>query len=122
MPIEAGQSKDVKLKVRPPTTIDAGKYPVAVRVAAEDATAKTDLSLDITGQPKLDITGREGLLSARATAGTETSIPVVITNSGTAPAERHRALRHGAERLEDHVRAQDHRPHRARTRTRRSRR
>lgn len=88
VPIEAGQSKDVKLRVRPPTTIDAGKYPVAVRVAAEDATAKTELSLDITGQLKLDISGREGLLSARATAGTETSIPVVITNSGTAPAER----------------------------------
>ncbi len=88
VPIEAGQSKDVKLKVRPPTTIDAGKYPVAVRVAAEDATARTDLSLDITGQLKIDITGRDGLMSARATAGTETSIPVVITNSGTAPAER----------------------------------
>jgi uncharacterized membrane protein len=88
VPIEAGQSKDVKLRVRPPTTIEAGKYPVVVRVAAEDATAKTDLSLDITGQPKLDITGRDGLMSARATAGTEASIPVVITNSGTAPAER----------------------------------
>jgi uncharacterized membrane protein len=87
VPIEAGQSKDVKLKVRPPTTVDAGKYPVGVRVAAEDATAKTDLSLDITGQPKLDITGRDGLMSARATAGAETSVPVVITNSGTAPAE-----------------------------------
>ena len=88
VPIEAGQSKDVKLRVRPPTTIEAGKYPVVVRVAAEDATAKTELSLDITGQPKLDITGRDGLMSARATAGTEASIPVVITNSGTAPAER----------------------------------
>ena len=88
VPIEPGQSKDVKLRVRPPTTIEAGKYPVVVRVAAEDATAKTELSLDITGQPKLDITGRDGLMSARATAGTEASIPVVITNSGTAPAER----------------------------------
>lgn len=88
VPIEAGQSKDVKLRVRPPTTVEAGKYPVVVRVAAEDATAKTDLSLDITGQPKLDITGREGLMSARANAGTEASFPVVITNSGTAPAER----------------------------------
>ncbi len=31
--------------------------------------------------------GREGLLSARATAGTESSVPVVVTNTGTAPAE-----------------------------------
>ncbi|MGE5535289.1 MAG: NEW3 domain-containing protein, partial [Acidobacteriota bacterium] len=32
--------------------------------------------------------GREGILSARATAGTETSIPIVVTNTGTAPAEQ----------------------------------
>src|SRR5262252_8194361 len=88
VPIEAGQSKDVKLKVRPPNTIGAGRYPVAMRATAEDATAKTDVYLEITGQPKLDIAGRDGLVSARAEAGRETSIPVVITNSGTSPADQ----------------------------------
>src|SRR5215470_14964 len=88
VPIEAGQSKDVKLKVRPPNTIGAGRYPVTMRAAAEDATVKTDVALEITGQPKLDITGRDGLVSARATAGAETSIPVLITNSGSAPADQ----------------------------------
>jgi uncharacterized membrane protein len=87
IPIEAGQSKDVKLKVRPPTTVGAGLYNVTMRAAAEDATAETQLTLDITGQPRLGISGRDGLVSARAEAGVETSIPVVITNSGTAPAE-----------------------------------
>jgi uncharacterized membrane protein len=87
IPVEAGQSKDVKLKVTPPTTISAGKYPVTARIAAEDATATAQVALEITGQPKLDITGREGVVSARATAGTETSIPIIITNTGTAPAE-----------------------------------
>ena len=43
--------------------------------------------MDITGQPKLDISGREGLVSTRASAGKETSVPVVITNTGTAPAD-----------------------------------
>jgi uncharacterized membrane protein len=88
IPLDPGQSKDVKLKVRPPNTVAAGKYKVAAKVSADDASATTDLVLDITGQPKIDITGREGLLSARASAGTETSIPVVLTNSGTAPAEQ----------------------------------
>ena len=88
VPIEAGQSKDVKLKVRPPNTIGAGRYPVAMRATAEDASAKTDVVLEITGQPKLDITGRDGLVSARAESGKETSIPVLITNSGTAPADQ----------------------------------
>jgi uncharacterized membrane protein len=88
VPIDAGQSKDLKLKVRPPNTIGAGRYPVSMRATAEDATVKADVVLEITGQPKLDITGRDGSLSARAEAGKETSIPVLITNSGTAPADQ----------------------------------
>jgi uncharacterized membrane protein len=87
VPIDAGQSKDVKLKVTPPNTAGAGTYKVTARVAAEDASTTADLSLDITGQPRLDVSGREGLVSTRASAGKETSVPIVITNTGTAPAE-----------------------------------
>ena len=88
LPLDAGQSKDVKLKIRPPNTVAAGKYKVTAKVSAEDASATGDLVLDITGQPKIDIAGREGLLSARAEAGKESSIAVVITNSGTAAADQ----------------------------------
>ncbi|MBV9560091.1 MAG: hypothetical protein JOY90_06470 [Bradyrhizobium sp.] len=87
LPIPAGQSKDVKLKVRPPSTIDAGHFPVTVTVKAEDASAKTDLALDVVGQPRLQVAGRDGLLSARAVAAQQTSVPIVVTNSGSAPAE-----------------------------------
>ncbi len=87
VPIDAGQSKDVKLKVTPPNTAAAGDYKITARVSAEDATATADLGLNITGQPKLEVSGREGLVSTRATAGKETTVPIVITNNGTAPAE-----------------------------------
>jgi uncharacterized membrane protein len=87
IPIDAGKSKDVKLKVSPPNTVDAGHYPVKVQVAAEGAHAATDVALDITGEPKLTLSGREGLLSANATAGTESTVAVVVSNTGTAPAE-----------------------------------
>ena len=87
VPIDPGQTKNVKLKVTPPNTAAAGSYKVEARVAAEDASATADLAMDITGQPRLDISGREGLVSTQASAGKETSVPVVITNNGTAPAE-----------------------------------
>jgi uncharacterized membrane protein len=87
IPIEAGQSKDIKLKVRPPGTVDAGHFPVKVTVNAEDASANTEVTLDVVGQPQLQISGRDGLLSARAVAAQQTSIPIVVTNTGTAPAE-----------------------------------
>jgi len=87
MPVEAGQSKTVKLKVRPPTTIGAGNFPVTVKAAAEDATAETKVALEIAGQPRLSVAGRDGLVSSRAEAGKETTIPILITNTGTAPAD-----------------------------------
>jgi uncharacterized membrane protein len=87
VPVDAGQSKDVKLKVTPPNTAAAGDYKVSAKVAAEDASATAELEMTITGQPKLDVSGREGLVSTRASAGKEQSVPVVITNIGTAPAD-----------------------------------
>lgn len=87
IPVDAGKSKDVKLKVKPPENADAGNYAVTAKVAAADASATAALKLELTGTPDLAIGGREGLRSARATAGHETSIPVVVTNNGTAPAE-----------------------------------
>ena len=45
IPIEAGQTKDIKVKVTPPRDVKAGDYPVVVRVAAEGATADHALEL-----------------------------------------------------------------------------
>jgi uncharacterized membrane protein len=87
IPIDAGQSKDVKLKVRPPSTVKAGQFPVTMRAAAEDASVETKVVLDITGQPQLSLAGRGGVLSASAYAGKESSIPIEVTNTGTAQAE-----------------------------------
>ena len=87
IPIDAVQSKDVKLHVRPPSTAGAQRYQVAVTVSAEDASAKTNVSLEIVGQPQLQISGRDGLLSAGVVAGAQSSIPIVVVNTGTAPAD-----------------------------------
>jgi uncharacterized membrane protein len=87
VPIDAGQSKDVKLKVRPPSTVAAGKYKVTARVVAEDANVSTELGLEVSGQPKIDLAGRDGVLSAKATAGVESAIAIVLTNTGDAAAE-----------------------------------
>src|SRR5262249_20401786 len=86
-PIDAGKSKDVNLKVRPPSTVKAGQYTVTMRAAAEDASVDTKVVLDITGQPQLSIAGRGGVLSATAVAGKESSVPIEITHTGTAPAD-----------------------------------
>src|SRR5690606_30226964 len=87
VPVEAGQSKDGKLTARPPQRVPAGNYPVSVTLSAEDAKASSEVSLEIVGQPDLRISGRDGIVSARAEAGNQTSVPIVVTNEGTAAAE-----------------------------------
>jgi uncharacterized membrane protein len=88
IPVEAGQSKDIKLTVRPPSNVDAGNYDVKVTVAAEDARAEANLSMEVVGQPQLQISGRDGVVSARAEAGKESTVPVIVANNGTATAEQ----------------------------------
>jgi uncharacterized membrane protein len=87
LPVEAGQTKDVKIKVTPPGTISAGDYQVVARVAAENAAADAPLTLQITGQPKLRLSAKDGRLSGQAEAGSATPINLVVTNDGSAPAE-----------------------------------
>jgi uncharacterized membrane protein len=87
LPIEAGQSKDIKLAVRAPSQTGAGRIPVGVTVSAEGVSADAQVVMEIVGQPQLKLTGRDGVVSARAEAGNQTSIPIVISNEGSAPAE-----------------------------------
>ena len=88
IPVEAGQSKTVKLKVRPPSTVGAGRYPVTVQASAEDATAEAKVALEITGQPQLSLSRprRRGQRPRRSRHGDHRSRSS-ITNTGTAPAD-----------------------------------
>ncbi len=88
VPIDAGLSKDVKLKVRPPSSVDAGTFPIEMTATSGDTTAKTELSLEVVGQPRLTISGRDGRVSVlNAVAGEQTTVPLVIANDGTAAAD-----------------------------------
>jgi len=85
IPIEAGQTKDIKVKVTPPRDVKAGDYPVLVKVAAEGATAELRLTLQISGQAKLALSTKDGRLSGEATVGKTADFTLVVGNDGTAP-------------------------------------
>ena len=87
IPIEAGKDKDLKVKVQPPAQIPANSYPVAVQVSAEDATASATMTMQITGQSQLKLTGQDGRLSTAAVAGATTPVALVLSNDGSAPAQ-----------------------------------
>lgn len=87
IPIEAGQTKDIKVKVTPPRDVKAGDYPVVVRVAAEGATAEQRLTLQVSGQGRLALSTKDGRLSGEAEVGKPSTFTLVLSNDGTAPIE-----------------------------------
>jgi uncharacterized membrane protein len=87
IPIEAGQTKDIKIKVTPPRDVKAGDYPVLVKVAAEGATADLRVTLQISGQGRLALSTKDGRLSGEAEIGKSSTYALVLTNDGTAPVD-----------------------------------
>lgn len=87
IPIEAGKDKDLKVKVQPPSQIAANAYPVAVQVSAEDTSADATMTMQITGQSQLKLTGQDGRLSTSAVAGAATPVALTLSNDGSAPAQ-----------------------------------
>ena len=87
MPIKAGETKTMKVSVKPPQSVSAGRYTIAVRAAGTAASGETMLLADVTGQPELSLIGPEGRLSGDATAGKERTFKFTVKNTGSAPAQ-----------------------------------
>jgi uncharacterized membrane protein len=86
IPVEAGKDKDMKVKVTPPENVTAGDYPISVQASSEGASAEAKMAMDISGQPKLKLSGEDGRLNAQAEAGSQTPIKLTVENTGSAPA------------------------------------
>ncbi len=84
IPVEAGQTKDIKVKVMPPRDVKAGDYPVLVKVAAEGATADLRVTLQISGQGRLALSAKGDRLSGEAEIGKSSTYTLILNNDGTA--------------------------------------
>jgi uncharacterized membrane protein len=84
--IKGNESKDLTVSVKPSPKAAAGEVPINVTIAGDKASVSTKLALDISGQPALTVTGQDERLSGDAYAGQERSLPLVLRNTGTAPA------------------------------------
>ncbi len=86
IPIAANESKRLSIEVQAYTEVPAGTYEIGVLAQGGEARAATILTAEVTGQPELSISGVDGRLSGQAYAGRESSLKIVIQNTGTAPA------------------------------------
>lgn len=86
MPLKAGASKDITVSIKPPPDVASGAVTIPVHFNGDKAKASTKLTLDISGQPTLSLAGKNDRLSGDAYAGQAQNIPLVLQNTGTAPA------------------------------------
>ena len=84
--LKVGQEKTVTVKVTPGGKVEQGQFPVGVRATTGKVEATTKLMMEVTGEPRLELSGAGERLNASATAGTETPVDVIVSNLGTAPA------------------------------------
>src|SRR5262249_4178332 len=66
--------------------VQAGNYTMQVTAGAGDLNAALPLTMQVTGQPHLRLSGKDDRLSAEAEAGKAASIDLVLSNDGIAPA------------------------------------
>ena len=86
LPVEANRSKSVSVEVKAFITPEAGSYPITIRAEGGGLSASLNVTAEVTGQPTLSLTSADGRLSGRATIGQETTLKLVVKNTGTAPA------------------------------------
>lgn len=86
LPIKAGAKEDITLEVTPARAAPAGRYRIVMAVSGGGAKGTTELSIEVTGQPEVSLTGPQERLSGEAVAGKESSFPFTLSNTGSAPA------------------------------------
>lgn len=86
-PVGANQSKSISVELNPLSDVPAGDYPFTVFADAGELQTNLNLTAEVAGQYTLSISGPDGRLSGNANAGKETTFPVQISNTGTAPAQ-----------------------------------
>ena len=82
LPIGAGKSKDVDMGVSLPTRQAAGDYRLVLHAKTAAAAAELPVSLTVTGQPRLSVSGEGGRLSGEAYAGSPSPLTVLLRNDG----------------------------------------
>lgn len=87
LPVKAGQTQQVSAELTLPTDVAAGTYDFTVQAQAKDTAAETQLSAVITGKVTLGLSSPDGRLSGNVTAGQSTPLKLVVSNTGSAPAQ-----------------------------------
>lgn len=82
VPVDAGASSTISIKVTPAQNVSAGEYKITVKAEGGSESLELPLTVKITGTYDMTLTTPSGNLSAKAYAGEKKSVKMVVQNSG----------------------------------------
>lgn len=83
--VGSGSSETVNVDATAPQGVESGQYTISVKASSPDAEAETQMIVEIVGSFSLNLTTTDQRLSADVSADGSSDIPLVVTNTGTAP-------------------------------------
>jgi uncharacterized repeat protein (TIGR01451 family) len=83
--VDAGSNSTIQVNADPPSDATAGIYDITVFAQGGPEPVELDLTVEITGSYSLTLATRDQRLNANATAGSATTLDLVVTNTGSAP-------------------------------------
>lgn len=87
IPLNANASERITVEVDALIdTIPAGSYPVNVSAQSEDLQASAELVAEVVGEAAIRLTTPDGRLSGEAQTGEESTVQLVVQNTGSAQA------------------------------------
>src|SRR5439155_20803688 len=85
--VDAGASGGITVTVMPATDAASDTFPITVQAVSGSFTAEQKLSVQITGNVTIDLSTPDQRLSTNASAGSGKAFTLVVSNTGTSPAE-----------------------------------
>lgn len=84
--VEGGGTATVQVTADPPDNVTAGTYPIQLAVSGGGQEASAEFTAEVTGTTQIELTTPNDRLNASGGAGSATRLPLVVNNTGTAPA------------------------------------
>ncbi len=83
--VAAGDTANITVSATPADGAAANTYPIHVDASGGSYDATTDLTVEITGSYGITLATSDGNLQTNVTAGADSALPFIVTNTGTAP-------------------------------------
>lgn len=81
--VDAGSSSQISVTAKAPTDAPAGTYNITVRAVGGPQPVETPLTVNVTGTYSMSLATSDGRLNANVTAGSSSTLNLVVTNSGS---------------------------------------